>query len=233
VVLEVDDSVAECALMGTRGEDRDQRLELGADRRGLAPLPYGRTMAQLSNDDIEAVQRAMDEDAARALGRVRRKDGAQRNEELRVWLRAGSTLAEKAIAALDLGDDERAVQLARRIVALPVVDEETRSGLMAVNLLLYNEVVDPSFSAADDARGLLDLPLRLLPTLDPWAADALRHVLASFTDYDLPAAIVRRISAVVPLERKLEPPFLGVPEEALPDAVLSVLRLALRLRSED
>lgn len=173
----------------------------------------------------------MDRDTARALGSVRRADGAQRNEEIQVWLSAGGNLGEKAIAALDLGDAERAMTLARRIAALPVVDEETRSGLMAVNLLLYNEVVDPTFEEGDDVRGLLEVPMRLLPTLDGPAADALRHVLAAFTDSELPEALVRRIEAIVPLERRLDAPFDGVPVEALPEAILSVLRLVLRLRA--
>lgn len=97
----------------------------------------------------------MDRDTARALGSVRRADGAQRNEEIQVWLSAGDNLGEKAIAALDLGDAERALTLARRIAALPVVDEETQSGLMAVNLLLDNEVVDPTFEKGSTREGCL------------------------------------------------------------------------------
>jgi hypothetical protein len=189
-------------------------------------------MARLSDDDFTALQAELDQDAARALGDVRRASGAQRNAETEAWLAAGDNLAEKAIAALDTGDDERAARLVQRIVALPEIDEDVRAGLMAVHLLLYSEIVDPSFEGGD-VRGLLDLPLRLLPTLDEPAADALRHVLATITDYDVPAGVRRRIEEVVPLERRLDPPFAGVPEEALPAAVTSALRLVLRLRAEE
>ncbi|WP_375388352.1 hypothetical protein [uncultured Amnibacterium sp.] len=189
-------------------------------------------MARLTDDDFSELQQRLDRDTARALGTVRQASGAQRNAETETWLAAGDNLAEKAIAALDLGDEARARRLAERIVALPVVDEETRSGLMAVDVLLYGEVIDPSFEGGD-ARGLLDLPLRILPTLDPPAADALRHTLAAIGDFDVPAAVLRRIREVVPLERRLDGPLAGVAEEALPDAVLSVLRLVLRLRADE
>lgn len=185
----------------------------------------------MADDYLEAIQRELDRDTARALGPVRRSAGEQRNAETEAWLSAGDNLAEKAIAALDTGDEERAAKLVRRIIALPVVDESTPSGLMAVNVVLYREVIDPPFEDCD-ARGLLDLPLRLLPTLDGWAADALRHALASFADYELPAAMVRRIRAVVSPERRFDEPFQGVSEEDLPAAVTSVLRLVLQLRTE-
>ena len=189
-------------------------------------------MARLTDDDFSALQDEMDRDTARALGDVRRASGSRQNADTQAWLAAGDNLAEKAIAALDLGDDARARRLVGRVVTLPLVDEGIRSGLMAVNLLLYNELIDPSFEGGD-GRGLLDVPLRILPTLDRPAADALRHVLASLTDYELPASVLRRISSVVALERRLDPPFAGVPEEELPDAVIAVLRLVLRLRAED
>jgi hypothetical protein len=188
-------------------------------------------MARYSEDDFDALQAELDRDTAKALGDLRRADGAQRNAETQAWLAAGDNLAEKAIAALDVGDEPRALRLVERIVSLPSV-EETRSGLMAVNLLLYNEVVDPTF-AGEDARGLLDVPLRVLPTLDRSAADALRHVLASLSDYELPAGTLRRIQTVVPLERRLDPPFAGVEEADLPAAVAAVLRLILRLRADE
>ena len=199
---------------------------------GTRSAPYGRSMARLSDDDFARLRTEQDEDAARALGDVRRASGAQRNADIGVWLSAGDNLAEKAIAALDTGDDAAARRLVQRIIDLPVVDEETPAGLMAVHLLIYNEVVDPSFEDAD-GQGLLDLPLRLLPTLDRPAGDALRHVLAAMTDYELPAGMLRRIQSVVPLERRLEPPFAGVPEAELPDAVVSALRLILLLRGDD
>ena len=57
-------------------------------------------------------------------------------------------------------------------------------------------------------------------------------VLAAVTDYELPAGVLRRIREVVSLERRLDPPFVGVPDEALPSAMISVLRLVLRLRAD-
>jgi hypothetical protein len=189
-------------------------------------------MARLSDDDFTALRKERDDDASRALGDVRRASGAQRNSEIEAWLAAGDNLAEKAIAALDTGDDAGARRLVGRIVALPVVDTDTHAGLMAVHLLLYNEVVDPSFEGGE-GHGLLERPLRLLPTLDRAAADALRHVLAAMTDYDLPAGMLNRIRSVVPLERRLEPPFADVPVPALSDAIVSVLRLILLLRSDE
>ncbi|RIX27861.1 hypothetical protein [Amnibacterium setariae] len=189
-------------------------------------------MARFSDDDFAELRKEREQDASRPLGAARRTDGEQRNADLETWLAAGDNLAEKAIEALDTGDAERALQLARRIAALPVLDGETRTGPTAVDLLLYNEVVAPSFDEGE-ARGLLDLPLRLLPDLDAAAADELRHVLASMTDFDLPAGVLRRITEVVPPERRLDPPFDGVGEEDLPAAIVSVLRLVLRLRSDE
>lgn len=189
-------------------------------------------MARLSDDDFTALRRERDEDESRVLGEVRRASGAQHNSEIEVWLAAGDNLAEKAIAALDTGNEAGARRLVERIVALPVVDTDTRAGLMAVHLLLYNEVVDPSFEGGE-GQGLLEWPLRLLPTIDPAAADALRHVLAAMTDYELPAGMLQRIRSVVPLERRLEPPFVDVPDAALPDAIVSALRLILLLRSDE
>lgn len=188
-------------------------------------------MARLSDDDFAALDEERERDTANALGHLRRSSSSQRNAETSAWLAAGDNLAEKAIAALDLGEDERAHRLAGRIVALPVVDEGIRSGLMAVSLVLYNEIVDPFEDG--DGRGVLDLPLRLLPALDRPAADALRHALAALADYDLPAGMLRRIRSVVPLEQRMDPAFAGVPEEQLPDAILSTLRLVLRLRSDE
>jgi hypothetical protein len=189
-------------------------------------------MAQYSEDDFAALRTDVGRDLARPLGDVRRPGDDYRMAEIQTWLTAGDNLAEKALGALDSGDEARALRLVQRIIALPLVDEATRSGLMAVNLLLYNEVVDPTFEGGD-ARGLLDVPLRLLPTLPRPAADALLHVLASITDYELPASVLRRIQAVVPLERRFDPPFVGVAEEALPDAILQTLRLVLLLRADE
>jgi hypothetical protein len=172
-------------------------------------------MARLSDDDFARLRTEQDENAARALGDLRQASGAQRNADIGVWL-----------------SEANARRLVQRIIDLPVVDEETPAGLMAVHLLLYNEVVDPSFEGAE-GQGLLDLPLRLLPTLDRPAGDALRHVLAAMTDYELPAGMLRRIQSVVPLERRLEPPFAGVPAAELPDAVISALRLILLLRGDE
>lgn len=189
-------------------------------------------MAETPEDTLRALEEESARRSKNALGEVRRASRAQRDADTGAWLSAGDSLAEKVIAALDTGDDERAERLVRRIVALPVVDETVRAGPMAVSVLLYNEIIDPSFEGGD-ARGLLDLPLRLLPDLDDAAADALRHTLAAITDYELPEAMLRRIRSVVPLERKSDPPFAGVPEQELPAAVLAVLRLVLRLRSEE
>ncbi len=189
-------------------------------------------MAQPSDDDHDALLGELEQGASRGLGDVRRFEGEQRNAEIEAWLIAGDNLAEKAIAALDTGDDERAERLVRRIVALPVVDGSIRSGLMAVSVLLTNEVIDPSFDDGE-GRGLLDLPLRLLPTLDPFGADALRHALAVMGDYQLPAAVLRRITAVVDPENRFEAPFAGVAEEDLPAAVTAALRVALLLRSDE
>ncbi|MFD1722871.1 hypothetical protein [Amnibacterium endophyticum] len=187
-------------------------------------------MARLTDDDFDALRAQQDRARARPLGALRSADGEQRGEALDAWITAGDTLAEKAIAALDAGDDERAAALVRRIVDLPVVDGSTRTGLMAVDLVLVGEVLEPLEEG--DAAGLLERPLRLLPDLPQPVADELRHVLAALTDYDLPAAVRRRIAAVVPLEDRLQPPFSGVPEDELPAAVTGVLRLVLRLRSD-
>ena len=189
-------------------------------------------MARFDDDDFAALQDAMDRDTAAPLGRLRRDSGGRQNDSVTAWLGAGDNLAEKAIAALDTGDDDRALALARRIVALPEVDDGVRTGLMAVSLGLYNEMVDPAFEEAAGA-GLLEAPLRLLPDLDGTTARELRRVLAALTDYDLPAAMLRRIQEVVPLERKFDAPFAGVPEDELPGAVVGVLRLVLRLRTAD
>jgi hypothetical protein len=188
-------------------------------------------VAQSPEDALARIEAERSSSRSRPLGDLRRADGARRIEGLEAWLTAGETLAEKAVAAIDTGDDERAERLARRIIALPTIDETTPSGLMAVSILLMNEIVDPSFDAGE-GRGLLDLPLRLLPTLDEPAADALRYALAAISDYELPAAVRDRISAVVPPDRRFEPPFAGVSEEQLPAAVIAALRLVLRLRSE-
>lgn len=188
-------------------------------------------MARLSDDDFTALRAQQDEDNARALGDLRRASGARRTAEIEAWLAAGDNLAEKALAALDTGDEGGARRLVQRIIDLPVVDDETPAGLMAVHLLLYNELVDPSFETGE-GQGLLEVPLRLLPTLERPAADALRHALAAMTDYELPAGMLRRIRSVVPPERRLDPPFSGVPTAELPDAIVSVLRLILLLRSQ-
>lgn len=191
---------------------------------------YGRRMARFSDDDFAQLQQEVDRDTAAPLGGLRRAAGGRQNESISAWLGAGDTLAEKAIAALDTGDEDRALALARRIVALPEVDDGVRAGLMAVSLALYNELVDPAFEDAA-ATGLLDAPLRLLPELDPTTATELRRVLAAMTDYDLPDALLRRIRSVVPADQARDAPFTGVAEEDLPDAVVGVLRLMLRLRS--
>ena len=188
-------------------------------------------MARLTDDDFARLRSELDQDSGLVLGGVRRANDMLQNGTAQAWLAAGDNLSEKVIAALDTGDEDRAHDLARRIVALPVIDGDVRAGTMAVDLVLSNEVLDPDFEDRE-TQGLLDLPLRLLPDLDPPVADELRHVLAAFTEYDLPAAMVRRISAVTSLDRRLDPPFAGVPEEALPAAVVGVLRLVLRLRSD-
>ncbi|GAA2753505.1 hypothetical protein [Amnibacterium kyonggiense] len=185
-----------------------------------------------SEDAFARIEHERDRSSSRPLGDLRRAEGERRLEGFEVWLTAGETLAEKAIAAIDTGDEERAERLARRIIALPVIDESTPSGLMAVSVLLMNEIVDPSFEGGE-GRGFLDLPLRLLPTLDEPAADALRYALAAITAYELPAAVRDRIRAVTLPERRFDPPFAGVSDEQLPAAVIAALRLVLRLRAED
>lgn len=189
-------------------------------------------MPQSPDDELDRIEQEADRLSRGPLGAARRSDGSLRNAETDAWLAAGDNLAEKAIAALDTGDDERVVRLVRRIVALPVVDGSIRSGLMAVSILVINEVIDPTFEGGDD-RGFLDLPLRLLPTLDRYAAESLRHALAVIADYDVPAAVLRRVREVVPLERRLDPPFADVPEEELEAAVTATLRLVLALRGAD
>ncbi len=188
-------------------------------------------MARFSDDDFAQLQQEVDRDTAAPLGDLRRAAGERQNDSISAWLGAGDTLAEKALAALDTGDEQRALALAGRIVALPEVDDGVRAGLMAVSLGLYNELIDPAFEQGDGG-GLLEAPLRLLPELDPRTADELRRVLAAMTDYDLPQSMRRRIDAVVAPQRRRDAPFAGVPEDELPQAVLGVLRLILRLRSE-
>ncbi|MGT2427102.1 hypothetical protein [Amnibacterium kyonggiense] len=41
-----------------------------------------------------------------------------------------------------------------------------------------------------------------------------------------------RIRAVVPPERRFDPPFAGVPADELPAAVLATLRLVLQMRAD-
>lgn len=187
-------------------------------------------MARLTDDDFEEFRAEADRLAAAPLGQVRIASGELRNEATDAWLEAGDRLAERAVAALDLGEHERAAVLVRRIIALPLVDDgTTRSGLMAVGVLLVGEIVDPMEDDVD--AGLLDLPLRLLPTLEPPVAVELRRALGALLDYDLPTALVRRIREALADTERREQPFTGVPEEELPTAVTGVLRLVLRLRS--
>lgn len=187
-------------------------------------------MARLTDDDFAAFREESARSAAAPLGPARLRSGELRNDVTDAWLEAGDRLAEKAIAALDLGEDERAAALVRRIVALPLVDEDsTRSGLMAVGVLLVGEIVDP---LEDDPEvGLLDLPLRLLPTLDAEVGTELRRALGALLDYDLPAALARRIRDVTDDAERLQQPFAGVPDAALPAVVTGVLRVVLRLRT--
>ncbi len=188
--------------------------------------PYGRAMARLTEDDFAALRARSDRDSARTLGGFRRADGAQRNEATLAWLAAGDTLAEKAIAALDAGDEQRASRLVRRIIDLPVVDDDLRSGLTAVGLLLDAEVLAPG-SEAGIEPDVWDGRRRLLPGLEPSVAAELRRALATATWSGAPSATARGSAAAASPER----PFSGVQASALPAAVAGVLRLVLRLRA--
>lgn len=185
-------------------------------------------MARLDDDDFQRLRDELGAAAETPLGFVRGREDERRDRSTDAWLAAGDTLAEKAIAALDLGDEGRAGALVARLVALPPIDDGVPAGPMAVSLLLIGELVDPLEEGA--TAGLLEAPLRLLPDLDPLVAAELRTALASLLGRGLPTAVERRIREAAG-DGGAAQPFAGVPDDALPAAVTGVLRLVLRLRS--
>ncbi len=199
---------------------------------------------------IVALIREVQREQARPLAPIRRAEGRAFNEEYDRWVEAGGRLAEKAISALENGDERAARSLVERLTRLPAVDDDSPTGPFSVSLLLYRTVgwpfedleddqyedhLDNEYYSNADDKGHVDwlqAPLAILESLPEPAAMELRRALACMVENPMSGEDYLRITAVVDPDRRLDPEFEGVADTDLVETVLVLVDVVRRLRRD-
>ena len=175
------------------------------------------------NDLFDRFRRHMEQEANRGLGDIPLRATAALAPFSRAEMDAATNLLDKALRALDDGDEARARRFAERAVALPFDEhEQVHPAAMTAHQQLFEAVTD----AIEDGGGeWLDAVIDTLASAPEEARYCLRDVLtAVLQDYELSDGDQRRLRRLIrDVPERAELSDLDLPPEQLATAVLDVL----------
>ena len=179
----------------------------------------------MAEDDIyERFRRHMEEEAAnRGLGDIPMRATAALAPFSRAQQDAAENLLDKALRALDEGDEARARRFVERAVALPWDEhEQVHPAAMMVHQRLFEAVTDALEEGGDEwLHALVDT----FASAPEEARYCVRDVVASvLQDYDLSGSDQRRLRRLISdIPERAELPDLDLPPYQMASAVVDVL----------
>src|SRR6188472_171642 len=165
----------------------------------------------------------MDQEANRGLGDIPLRATAALAPFSRAEMDAAKNLLDKALRALDDGDEARARRFVERAVALPYDEhEQVHPAAMTAQHQLFVAVTDALESGDDE---WLDAVIDTFASAPEEARYCLRDVLSSvLQDYELSDGDQRRLRRLIrEVPERAELPDLDLPPEQMATAVLEVL----------
>ena len=175
------------------------------------------------NDLFDRFRRHMEQEANRGLGDIPLRATAALAPFSRAEMDAAKNLLDKALRALDDGDEARARRFVDRAVALPYDEhEQVHPAAMTAQQQLFVAVTDAIESGDDE---WLDAVIDTFASAPEEARYCLRDVLTSvLQDYELTDGDQRRLRRLIrEVPERAELPDLDLPPEQLATAVLDVL----------
>ncbi len=175
------------------------------------------------NDLFDRFRRHMEQEANRGLGDIPLRATAALAPFSRAEMAAATNLLDKALRALDDGDEARARRFVDRAVALPYDEhEQVHPAAMTAHQLLFEAVTDAIDDGGDE---WLDAVIDTLASAPEEARYCLRDVLtAVLQDYELSAGDQRRLRRLIrDVPERAELQDLDLPPEQMATAVLDVL----------
>ena len=175
------------------------------------------------NDLFDRFRRHMEQEANRGLGDIPLRATAALAPFSRAEMDAAKNLLDKALRALDDGDEARARRFVDRAVALPYDEhEQVHPAAMTAHQQLFVAVTDAIEDGADE---WLDAVIDTFASAPEEARYCLRDVLTSvLQDYELTDGDQRRLRRLIrEVPERAELPDLDLPPEQLATAVLDVL----------
>jgi len=175
------------------------------------------------NDVFDRFRRHMEQEANRGLGDIPLRATAALAPFSRAEMDAAKNLLDKALRALDNGDEARARRFVDRAVALPYDEhEQVHPAAMTAHQQLFEAVTDAIEDGDDE---WLDAVIDTLTSAPEEAKFCLRDVLSSvLQDYELSDGDQRRLRRLISgVPERAELPDLDLPPEQMATAVLGVL----------
>lgn len=177
----------------------------------------------MADDRYAAFQRYLAEESKRGLGDIPLHPTAALAPISRAQMEAATNLLDKALRALDTGDEARARRFVERAVALPWDEhEQMHPAAMMAHQQMYDIVTDALEEGGDD---WLVAATDTLHAVGEEARYCLRDVLtATIHAYELTAEEERRVRLLIKdVPPRAELPDLDLPPEELTTAILDVL----------
>ena len=175
------------------------------------------------NDVFDRFRRHMEQEANRGLGDIPLRATAALAPFSRAEMDAAKNLLDKALRALDDGDEARARRFVDRAVALPYDEhEQVHPAAMTAQQQLFVAVTDAIEDGGDE---WLDAVIDTFASAPEEARYCLRDVLSSvLQDYELSDGDQRRLRRLISgVPERAELPDLDLQPEQLATAVLDVL----------
>jgi hypothetical protein len=181
-------------------------------------------LPDVADDDIySGFQRYVKEQSNRGLGDIPLRATAALSPFSLAQMDGATNLLEKALRALDNGDEDRARRFVERAVALPYDEHERmHPAAMMAQQQLFSAVTDALDDGGDE---WLDAVTDTFASAPEQARYTLRDVLKEvLQDYELSGGEERRLRRITKdVPERAELPDLELPPEQLVPAVLEVL----------
>jgi hypothetical protein len=183
----------------------------------------------VAEDDVaERIQQSLAKEADRGLGDIPMRATAALSPFSWSQMEAAQNLLDKALRALDEGDEPRARRFVERAVALPFDEhEQVHPGPMTAHQQLFEAVTDAFDNGGDE---WLSAAIDTFASAPEEARYCLRDVLtAVLQDYDLSDGDRRRLRGLIrDVPERDELAKLDLKPEEMATAVLEVLQAAIR-----
>jgi hypothetical protein len=181
----------------------------------------------VDNDTADRFRRLLAEESNRGLGDIPLRATAALAPLSRAQMTAATNLLDKALRALDDGDEARARRFVKRAVALPYDEhEQVHPGAMMAHQRMFVAVTDALENGGDD---WLDAATDTFGSAPEEAKYCLRDVLtAVLQDYDLSDREQRRLRRLISdVPERAELAELDLLPEEMATAVLDVLEAVI------